>query len=42
MLIPPPLPTYTLAPDLAALRPGQQAALETCLAALTGRLAASS
>ena len=38
MLIPPPLPTYTLAPDLPPLRPGQQAALETCLDALTGRL----
>lgn len=40
MLIPAPLPTYTLAPGLAALTGAQQAALEACLAALTGRLSA--
>lgn len=38
MLVPPPLPAYTLAPDLPDLRPGQQRALEACLGALTGRL----
>jgi hypothetical protein len=38
VLIPPPLPAYTLAPDMAPLRPGQQSALENCLQALTGRL----
>lgn len=39
MLVPPPRPAYTLSPDLDDLDPGQQAALEACLAALTGRLA---
>jgi hypothetical protein len=39
LLVPPPLPAYTLAPGLAPLEPGQQAALEACLAALTGRVA---
>lgn len=38
MLVPPPLPAYTLAPDLPELRPGEQRALEACLSALTGRL----
>ena len=38
MLVPAPLPTYTLAPDLAPLSEGQLAALETCLSALTGRV----
>lgn len=38
MLIPAPLPTYTLAPDVSSLSGGQQAALEACLSALTGRL----
>jgi hypothetical protein len=38
VLVPPPLPAYTLAPDLPALRPGEQRALEACLSALTGRL----
>ena len=38
MLIPPPPPSYTLAPDMEPLRPGQQEALDACLAALTGRL----
>ena len=39
MLIPPPLPTYTLAPGLPDLGPGQQHALE---AALGGLLVAAS
>ena len=38
MLVPSPLPTYTLAPGLKPLSGGQQAALESCLSALTGRL----
>lgn len=38
MLVPAPLPTYTLAPGLKALTSEQQSALETCLSALTGRL----
>ena len=38
MLVPAPLPSYTLAPGMKALSPGQQAALEACLSALTGRL----
>lgn len=38
MLIPPPLPTYTLAPGLPDLRTGQQHALEAALGGLTGRL----
>jgi hypothetical protein len=38
VLVPPPLPAYTLAPGLRPLGPGQQRALETCLSALTGRL----
>lgn len=38
MLIPAPLPTYTLAPGLETLTGAQQAALEGCLSALTGRL----
>lgn len=38
MLVPAPLPTYTLAPDIAPLSAGQQAALDACLSALTGRL----
>lgn len=38
MLIPAPLPTYTLSPDLGPLSVGQLAALQTCLSALTGRL----
>jgi hypothetical protein len=38
VLVPPPLPAYTLAPGLRPLGPGQQRALESCLTALTGRL----
>ncbi|HET6690694.1 MAG TPA: hypothetical protein VFG74_07510 [Miltoncostaeaceae bacterium] len=38
MLIPPPLPTYTLAPGLPPLGAGQQHALEAALGGLTGRL----
>lgn len=38
MLVPAPLPTYTLAPGLKALTGAQLAALEACLSALTGRL----
>jgi hypothetical protein len=38
VLIPPPLPTYTLAPGLPPLGAGQQHALEAALGGLTGRL----
>ena len=38
MLVPIPLPTYTLAPDLEPLDGGQQRALEAALGGLTGRL----
>jgi hypothetical protein len=38
VLVPPPPPSYTLAPDIGPLRPGEQAALDACLTALTGRL----
>ena len=38
MLIPAPPPTYTLSPHLTTLTPGQQAVLDACLEALTGRL----
>ncbi len=38
MLVPSPLPAYTLAPDVAPLTAGQQSALEACLAGFTGRL----
>jgi hypothetical protein len=38
LLVPPPHPSYTLAPGLPPLGPGQQAALQACLAALTGRV----
>ncbi len=38
MLVPAPLPTYTLSPDIAPLSCGQLSALEACLTALTGRL----
>ncbi len=38
MIVPPPAPSYTLAPDLDPLCPRQQAALDACLCALTGRL----
>lgn len=39
MIVPPPPPTYCLAPHLPRLDPGQQAALDACLGALTGRVA---
>lgn len=38
MIVPPPPPAYTLAPGVAPLEPGQQSALDACLAQLTGRL----
>ena len=38
MLIPPPLPTYTLAPDIDDLGAGQQHALEAALGGLIGRV----
>jgi hypothetical protein len=38
VIVPPPAPSYTLAPDVDPLCPRQQAALEACLSALTGRL----
>ena len=38
MLVPAPPPSYTLAPDVRPLEPGEQAALEGCLRALTGRV----
>lgn len=38
MLVPAPLPAYTLAPGIGPLDAGQQIALEACLAALTGRV----
>ena len=38
MLVPAPPPTYTLSPDMEPLSGGQQAALDACLSALTGRL----
>jgi hypothetical protein len=38
LLVPPPLPAYTLAPGVGPLDGLQQAALEACLVALTGRL----
>jgi hypothetical protein len=38
VIVPAPPPTYTLSPHLAPLGPGQQAVLDACLDALTGRL----
>ena len=38
MLVPAPLPSYTLAPGVGPLEAGQQIALEACLAALMGRV----
>lgn len=38
MLVPSPLPAYTLSPDVPRLTAGQQAALEACLSGLTGKL----
>lgn len=38
MIVPPPLPTYSLAPGMAPLTAAQQRALETSLGHLTGRL----
>jgi hypothetical protein len=39
VIVPPPAPSYTLAPDIGPLTLGQQATLDACLAALTGRVA---
>ena len=39
MIVPPPAPSYTFAPDVGPLTVGQQATLDACLAALTGRVA---
>ena len=39
MLVPPPAPSYTFAPDVGPLTLGQQATLDACLAALTRRVA---
>jgi hypothetical protein len=39
VIVPPPAPSYTLAPDVEPLSPGQQATLNACLGALTGRVA---
>lgn len=39
MIVPPPPPTYTLDPTVPELKDGQRAALDSCLSALTGRLA---
>jgi hypothetical protein len=38
VLVPPPLPSYTLSPDLEPLRGGQQRALEAALGGLMGRV----
>jgi hypothetical protein len=38
VIVPPPAPSYTLAPDVDPLCPRQQAVLEACLAGLTGRI----
>ena len=38
MLVPPPLPSYTLSPDVEPLRTGQQQALEAALGGLMGRV----
>ena len=38
MLVPPPLPSYTLSPEQAPLRTGQQRALEAALGGLMGRV----
>jgi hypothetical protein len=38
VIVPPPPPAYTLAPDVRPLEPGQQAALDACLSAITGQL----
>ncbi len=38
MLVPAPLPAYTLAPGVGPLDAGQQDALDGCLAALIGRV----
>jgi hypothetical protein len=38
VLVPPPAPSYTLAPDIGRLTLGQQATLDACLGALTGRV----
>ncbi|MEW6581149.1 MAG: hypothetical protein AB1416_00095 [Actinomycetota bacterium] len=38
MLVPPPLPAVTLAPDIEGLTPGQDALLQSTLASLSGRV----
>jgi hypothetical protein len=38
VLVPPPAPSYTLAPGVDPLTAGQQSALDACLSALTGRI----
>jgi len=38
VLVPPPLPAYTLAPDVGELTPAQRRALECCLRSLSGRV----
>lgn len=38
MIVPPPSPAYTLAPGVEPLEPGQQAALDACLSAITGQV----
>ena len=38
MLVPPPLPAYTHAPDVEDLTPAQRRALECCLRSLSGRV----
>jgi hypothetical protein len=38
VIVPPPSPSYTLAPDVGPLSPRQQDALEACLRTLTGRV----
>lgn len=38
LIVPPPAPAYTLAPDLGPLDPDQQVVLDACLSALTGRV----
>lgn len=38
MLVPAPPPAYSLAPDVGPLDAAQQAALDTCLLTLTGRM----
>jgi hypothetical protein len=39
VIVPPPAPSYTLAPGVGPLTLGQQSTLDACLMALTGRVA---